>query len=562
MIQDVNSFFDNPEIIGKSNKIWQSVDLDIYNNDNIVFQEDCRKISKKSKKLKMMTIQLGNEHIYHIKDQKIHCLNITVAVMTTYKHDQFGNIIRIARNGKYFDLQLNEYAVFKSMMSLRCLQTTFHDEFGVTKMIGKGSFAKVYFATKKSTGINYAVKAFNKEFMQEQYKGRESLENEIKVMRRLNQENLVKLYETYETQNSIYFILDILKGGELLTRVKQSPLTATNLQKLMYNLMKALCHLHSKKCMHRDLKPENLLLREKDNDTDIIIADFGLASFLNEDILFKRCGTPGFVAPEILMYKEGDPFYDERCDVFSAGVIFYVLLTGKQPFQGGDYKQILRANKNCEVNYEIKQIQCAPIQLVDLLKKMLYPDAKTRVSSEECLKHPYFKEIFKEQDLIDIQESLREYDKDFVYGLGKQQGPPSQVGSMQLQQRLPALNGRIDTMGSFSNVSNNGSVTRLDQKPQQIQQSKFSQFGSINKQQAQQDANSPAMKKNMQSDLRKTALKNSYQQQFNQISKDDDCINDDAAHLEDAISKLNSQTPKMGELKKANSYKIPKSSME
>ncbi|CAD8069420.1 unnamed protein product [Paramecium primaurelia] len=562
MILELNSFFDCQDNSGKSNKIWQPIiDLEIYNNDIIVFQEDCRKISKKQKQLKLITIQLGNEHLYHIKDQKISQLNITVAVMTTYRHDLFGNIIRISRNGKFVDLLLDEYIVFKNMMAQRCLQTTFHDEFGVTKMIGKGSFAKVYFATKKSTGVNYAVKAFNKEFMQDQFKGRESLENEIKVMRRLNQENLVKLYETYETQNSIYFILDILKGGELLIKVKQQPLSAPSLQKLMYNLMKALCHLHSKKCIHRDLKPENLLLKEKDNDTDIVIADFGLACFLNEDILFKRCGTPGFVAPEILLYKEGDPFYDEKCDVFSAGVIFYVLLTGRQPFQGTDYKSILRANKNCEVNYEIKQIQSAPIQLVDLLKKMLYPDPKIRVSSEECLKHPYFKEIFKEQDLIDVQESLRDYDKDFIYGLGKQQGPPSQVGSMQLQQRQPALNGRIDTIGSFSNVSNNGSVTRLDQKPQ-LQQSKFSQFGNLNKQQPQSDQNSPIMKKNLQSDLRKTALKNSFQQQINQLSKDDDCVNDEAAHLEDAISKLNSKTPKMGGLKKANSYKIPKSSME
>ena len=71
-------------------------------------------------------------------------------------------------------------------MSQKCLQTTFHEEFGVTKMIGKGSFAKVYLATKKSTGVNYAIKAFNKEFMTEQFKGKESLENEIKVMRRLN----------------------------------------------------------------------------------------------------------------------------------------------------------------------------------------------------------------------------------------------------------------------------------------------------------------------------------------------------------------------------------------
>ncbi|CAK80477.1 unnamed protein product (macronuclear) [Paramecium tetraurelia] len=557
---EIASFFDNPDLVAKQTSLWQILNQEVYDNDNIIFEQDCHKIGRKSKQLKPITIQLGNEHLYYIKKETMFQLQTTIVMMNLIKHDQHGNIIRLSRNGKYIDFKFEDYDALKNLLNHRCLQSTFHDEFGVAKMIGKGSFAKVYLATKKSTGINYAVKAFNKEFMLEQFKGRESLENEIKVMRRLNQENLVRLHEVYETQNSIYFVLDILKGGELLSRVKSQPLSAPNLQKLMYNLMKALCHLHSKKCIHRDLKPENLLLKEKDNDTDVVIADFGLACFLNEDILFKRCGTPGFVAPEILAYKEGDPFYDEKCDVFSAGVIFYILLTGRQPFQGTDYKAILRANKNCQINYNLKQIQTGPLQLVDLLKKMLHPEPKGRVSSEDCLKHPYFKEIFKEQDLIDIQDNLREYEKDFVYGLGKQQGPSSQVGSMQLQQRQPALNGRIDTMGSFSNVSNNGSVTRLDQKPQP-HQSKFSQFSQSMKQQLNSDANSPVAKKSNQSDLRKTALKNSFQQQINQMEKEDDCVDDEASQLEDAISKLNAQTPKMG-LTKASSFKVQKSTME
>lgn len=85
--------------------------------------------------------------------------------------------------------------------------------------------------------------------------------------------------------------------------------------------------------MHRDLKPENLLLKSKQADFDIVLADFGLATFISDpNILFRRCGTPGFVAPEVLSYKEGDPIYNEKCDIFSAGVIFYLTLTGKQPF--------------------------------------------------------------------------------------------------------------------------------------------------------------------------------------------------------------------------------------
>lgn len=88
-------------------------------------------------------------------------------------------------------------------------------------MIGKGSFAKVYLATKKENKLNYAIKAFNKEFMLTQHKGRESLINEITIMRTLNHDNLIHLYETYETTNSIYFVVDLLEGGELLHRLRE-----------------------------------------------------------------------------------------------------------------------------------------------------------------------------------------------------------------------------------------------------------------------------------------------------------------------------------------------------
>lgn len=99
---------------------------------------------------------------------------------------------------------------------------------------------------------------------------------------------------------------------------------------MAFNLLSALSHLHSKHIVHRDLKPENLLLKTYDNSHDIVLADFGLAASLKEELLFKRCGTPGFVAPEILDFNEGMELYDEKCDVFSAGVIFYLLIV--RPF--------------------------------------------------------------------------------------------------------------------------------------------------------------------------------------------------------------------------------------
>lgn len=100
---------------------------------------------------------------------------------------------------------------------------------------------------------------------------------------------MVKLYEVYETMNSVYFILDVINGGELLERLRSKGFLASEtIQKLMFNLLQALVHIHSKRCMHRDLKPENLLLKKKNNEYDIVIADFGLAACLDDHIIFKR----------------------------------------------------------------------------------------------------------------------------------------------------------------------------------------------------------------------------------------------------------------------------------
>lgn len=149
-------------------------------------------------------------------------------------------------------------------------------------------------------------------------------------MKRLDHQNVLKIYEVFETKHSIYLVIELLEGGELIKRIKEkSKLTHREIAKLMKSLLSALDHIHSKGIMHRDLKPENILLRKKHDLFNIVIADFGLATEIKippSQILFKRCGTPGFVAPEILSYKENqETFYDEKCDIFSAGVIFYIL---------------------------------------------------------------------------------------------------------------------------------------------------------------------------------------------------------------------------------------------
>lgn len=143
----------------------------------------------------------------------------------------------------------------------------------------------------------------------------------------MNHENIVKLHEVYETETSIYLILELLEGGELFQRIPfMNNYENTDIKTLMKNILSALAHMHEKGVMHRDIKPDNILLESAKNDYDIRIADFGLATLVNDtNILYKRCGTPGFIAPEIISYKEGSEMYNEKCDIFSAGLIFYIL---------------------------------------------------------------------------------------------------------------------------------------------------------------------------------------------------------------------------------------------
>ena len=147
-------------------------------------------------------------------------------------------------------------------------------------------------------------------------------------MKKLNNINTIRLFEIFETKNSLYLVLELIQGGELLKRIsKNKGFKESDVKVLMKKIFLALEHFHSNKIIHRDLKPDNLLLRSEDNIHDIVIADFGLACQLNGlEILFKRCGTPGYVAPEVLHWQEGNSFYNTKCDIFSVGCILYLML--------------------------------------------------------------------------------------------------------------------------------------------------------------------------------------------------------------------------------------------
>lgn len=144
------------------------------------------------------------------------------------------------------------------------------------------------------------------------------------------------MYEVFENDSYIFIVSELLRGieyfilsgGELLKRLKKNECYSEKFTaKIMIRLLSSLQYLHSRDILHRDIKPENLILRSKENDYDVCLVDFGLADYYDPsaNYIFKRCGTPGYVAPELLQDKS----YNEKVDLFSAGTIMFLLLSGK-----------------------------------------------------------------------------------------------------------------------------------------------------------------------------------------------------------------------------------------
>ncbi|CAD8079357.1 unnamed protein product [Paramecium sonneborni] len=497
---------------------WQKCDKGLLDEQNELLEHEFL-VGSKERLIKKKFLVMSQNAIFRVSVQ-----DLKQAPLMTM-HVQFietsaDNFVQLNSDEQLFGFHLSyqgksleiftpdkqNYDIWKSHFRRFAILKNFHEAFSVSKMIGKGSFAKVYSAIKKENNIQYAIKAFSKIFMSQQSKGIESLLNEIKLMRKLNHPNIVKLYEVHETTNSIYFVLDMIQGGELLQRVRETGfLPAETMQKLAFNLISALSHMHENRIIHRDLKPENLLLRSTENNYEIILADFGLATNLDEEPLFKRCGTPGFVAPEILEYIDGSEFYSDKCDVFSAGIIFYLLITGNTPFVGNDQKSILKNNKQCEIDFKEHHFKLAPIQMQDLIQSMLQKKVSYRLSSQECMRHPYFKQLVKE-----YQVQIDKYQNNLL-GYSELKNA-IKIGTQELEQRSP-LN-----FNSSESISSNISQNRQDQRKSSIivGASKFSQYSAkLSKQNSREIADIPLKQEPRKPrDLHRLALTNSQLKQI------------------------------------------------
>lgn len=257
------------------------------------------------------------------------------------------------------------------------------------RLLGQGTFAKVYHARNRKTGQHVAVKILDKGKVMK-IGLMDQIKREISVMRLVRHPNVVRLYEVMASKSKIYFVIEYASGGELFNKVAKGKLKEDAARRYFQQLIAAVDFCHSRGVYHRDLKPENLLLDEQSGN--LKVSDFGLSALAEsrrqDGLLHTTCGTPAYVAPEVIS-KRG---YDgEKADIWSCGVILFVLLAGYLPFHDTNlvtmYGKISRGEFKCPFWF--------PEEVKRLMPKILDPNPNTRISVAKLMENSWFKRGFK-----------------------------------------------------------------------------------------------------------------------------------------------------------------------
>uniref|UniRef100_A0A7N6BBL0 Protein kinase domain-containing protein n=1 Tax=Anabas testudineus TaxID=64144 RepID=A0A7N6BBL0_ANATE len=247
-----------------------------------------------------------------------------------------------------------------------------------------GAFSEVVLAEEKRTQKLVAIKCIPKKALE----GKEnSIENEVAVLHKIKHANIVSLEEIFESKSHLYLVMQLVSGGELFDRIIEKGFyTEKDASKLIQQILDAVKYLHDMGIVHRDLKPENLLYYSMDEDSKIMISDFGLSKIEGSDsVMSTACGTPGYVAPEVLAQKP----YSKAVDCWSIGVIAYILLCGYPPFYDENdaklFEQILKAEYEFDSPYWDDISDSAKDFIVHLMEK----DPNIRYTCEQALQHPW-----------------------------------------------------------------------------------------------------------------------------------------------------------------------------
>ncbi|XP_053278876.1 serine/threonine-protein kinase DCLK1 isoform X1 [Pleuronectes platessa] len=259
------------------------------------------------------------------------------------------------------------------------------ERYKVGRTLGDGNFAVVRECVEKSTGRQFALKIISKD----KCKGKEHMiQSEVSILRRVKHPNIVLLIEEMDTQSELYLVMELVKGGDLFDAITSSNrYTERDASCMLFNLASAIKYLHGLNIVHRDIKPENLLVYEHvDGSKSLKLGDFGLATIVNGP-LYTVCGTPTYVAPEIV----AETGYGLKIDIWAAGVITYILLCGFPPFRGGDKDQedLFEHILSGQLDFPSAYWDNVSDPAKTLINGMLQVEAELRYTAAQVLDHPW-----------------------------------------------------------------------------------------------------------------------------------------------------------------------------
>lgn len=282
---------------------------------------------------------------------------------------------------------------------------TVEEAYKMGRTLGQGTFATVRLAQSRTEGTRWAVKIIDREALTQD--DEKSLKMEITILQETNHPNIVSVKEVFYTKKTVCLVMDLMSGGELFDRIVSKDHYSEKEGKIaLIDIVTALEYCHSKNIVHRDLKPENILYSSTDPEASLKLADFGLAQLLKPNELMNvACGTPGYVAPEVLQGR----YYGKEVDMWSVGVILYILLCGFPPFYDENNKalfnQIIHAKFKFMAPYWSDVSDCAK----DLVKRLLQVDPKKRLTAAQCLEHDWVKQEASDTKLQFVNENLKSY---------------------------------------------------------------------------------------------------------------------------------------------------------
>ncbi|KFA60584.1 hypothetical protein S40285_08673 [Stachybotrys chlorohalonatus IBT 40285] len=354
--------------------IGRHPECDIVVNDGIVSNRHCL----------LFTENKGTDTVVIVEDLSSNGTYVNEAIVGRNQRRELQDQDEIAVHGKarfIFRYPQNRHS------------SEFLQQYTLLEKLGKGHFAEVYLCVEKSSGQRYAVKIFTKHPGMEEKSKTEGLQQEIGVLMSVSHPNVLCLKDTFNERDRVYLVLELAPEGELFNYiVMKQKLTEDECRKLFVQLFQGIKYLHERNIVHRDIKPENILMVDK--DLHVKLADFGLAKIIGEESFTTTlCGTPSYVAPEILADSKQRK-YTKAVDVWSLGVVLYICLCGFPPFSDELYSRefpftLSQQIKSGRFDYPSPYWDSVGDPALDLIDSMLVVDPEKRFTIEQCLSHPW-----------------------------------------------------------------------------------------------------------------------------------------------------------------------------